>query len=440
MTLTAPKIIEKKRNKKILSVEEIEFFIQAVVEKKVDDAQIGAFLMASYLNGLNRKETSALTNSMLYSGHTFNFKGPLYVDKHSTGGVGDKTSFILGPIAAACGVKVPMIAGRGLGHTGGTIDKIESLKGFQTQLTVDQYKKQLKEIGIVLIGQTSQIAPADRKIYSIRDVTATVSSIPLITASIMSKKLAEGANGFVFDVKFGNGAFMRELSEAKKLAKSLALVGNDFQKPVMTFVTDMNQVLGNHVGNSSEIIESINTLKGEGPVDLTDLSVKLAAGMILLAGKANDFDHAVEKAYRSIENGSAYKKFEQLIAAQGGDINFLKNRELFPFAKNETTYYAPKSGYISEIDAKLFGDFLIDLKGGRQKSGSKIDHSVGLYIEVKTGNKITKGQPLFQIFHHKRQQDLVTEGLKKYGPQMIKTSNKKVKPLKLIREIKEYLI
>lgn len=438
--LTAAKIIEKKRLGKALTPEEIQFFVDGLYNGGFDDAQIGAFLMASFLVGLNRKEKQSLTRSMLYSGETLEFKGRHFVDKHSTGGVGDKASFILGPIAAACGVKVPMIAGRGLGHTGGTVDKIEAVKGFKTSLSIAQYKKQLNDIGIVLVGQSKDIAPADKKIYSIRDVTATISSIPIITASIMSKKLAEGANGFVFDVKFGNGAFMEELAEAKKLARSLAQTGNDFKKPVVTMVTDMNQGLGCHYGNSNEIIESIKTLKGEGPEDLTDLSVKLGGAMIYLSGKAKTLEQGYQKAMKSIENGSAYQKFEQLIQAQGGSLKQIRDFDQLPFATEETHLYAKTSGYLSEVQTKQLGQILIDLNGGRKVSGEKIDRSVGLYSEVKVGEKVLKGQPLLTIYHHKNQKNTIAKIKEEYSKSLYKISKSKVKKLKLIREIKEYLI
>lgn len=437
--LTAPQIIEKKCLGQILTPEEIQFFVDGLANGNFEDAQIGAFLMASYLNGLNRNEKSYLTRSMLYSGETINFKGRQYVDKHSTGGVGDKASFILGPIAAACGVKVPMIAGRGLGHTGGTIDKIESIKGFKTKLSIKQYQNQLKKIGIVLVGQSRDIAPADKKIYSVRDVTATISSIPLITASIMSKKLAEGANGFVFDVKFGNGAFMQELTQAKKLAKSLAHTGNDFKKSVITMVTDMNQGLGFQYGNSNEVIESIQTLKGEGPADLTELSIKLAGAMIYLAGKAKSLDEGYIKAENSVANGLAYKKFEHLVQAQGGDLKQVRDYNLLPIAKEETHLYAKDNGYLSSIETKQLGQILIEFKGGRKKTGEKIDHAVGLYSNISVGDKVSKGQSLLKIIHHKKQNELAKKIISE-NKHLFKISKTKVKRLKLIREIKEYII
>lgn len=283
---SAYSIIQKKRDKERLTKEEINWFIEGLTSGSIADYQMSALLMAIYLNGMSIEETAFLTDAMLYSGKVLDFPEQYYIDKHSTGGVGDKASFILAPIAAACGVKVPMIAGRGLGHTGGTVDKIESIKGFKTDISLLEFERLLKERGLVLIGQTKDIAPADKIIYALRDVTATVESIPLITASIMSKKLAEGAKGIVMDIKTGNGAFMSKLSDAKKLAESIRKTGLRFNKNMMTMITDMNEPLGFAVGNSLEIIESIETLKGKGPKDLTDLSVALAGGMVYLAGLA----------------------------------------------------------------------------------------------------------------------------------------------------------
>jgi pyrimidine-nucleoside phosphorylase len=283
-TFSAYNIIQKKRDKEKLTKDEITWFIEGLTSGEIADYQMSALLMAIYLNGFDKDETVAITDAMLYSGKVLDFEEQIYIDKHSTGGVGDKTSFIIAPIAAACGVKVPMIAGRGLGHTGGTVDKIESIKGFKTEISLHDFVTLLKERGLVLIGQTSEIAPADKKIYALRDVTATIESIPLITASIMSKKLAEGAKGIVMDVKTGNGAFMAKLSDAKKLAESIRQTGLRFNKNMMTIISDMSEPLGNAVGNSLEIIESIETLKSRGPTDLTELSLSLAGGMVYLAG------------------------------------------------------------------------------------------------------------------------------------------------------------
>lgn len=429
-------VISKKRDGKVLSDEEIKWFINGLLTGEVAEYQMSAFLMATYLNGMTVKETAALTDAMLYSGETLKFKGNSVIDKHSTGGVGDKASFILGPIAAACGVKVPMMAGRGLGHTGGTVDKIESIKGFKTSLTLEEFKNQLKKEGIVLIGQTKDIAPADKVIYGLRDVTATVESIPLITASIMSKKLAEGANGIVMDIKTGSGAFMSELKDAKALAKSLRNTAKRFDKGMVTYITDMNQPLGNYIGNSLEIIESIETLKGNGPKDLTDVSVKLAGAMVYLAGKAKSLAEGEEKALKTIENGKALKVFKNLIKVQGGDERVVDDYSLLPVAKKVTNYVAPKAGYITEVACKQMGLHCVALGGGRRKTSDKVDMGVGLILQKKIGDKVEKGEVILEILHHKKQEDTVEEimtSLKKD----IKISPTKPKKQKLIYEIKE---
>ena len=311
--------IRKKRNKENLTKNEIFFLISNYTKNKIPDYQFSAFLMAVYLNGMNKEETTALTEAMLYSGKVLNLDSipGLKVDKHSTGGVGDKTSLILAPIAAAAGVYVPMISGRGLGHSGGTLDKLESIPGFRTNLSLTEYKKTLKNVGAVLIGQTKEIAPADKLIYSLRDVTATVESIPLITGSIMSKKLAEGIDGLVLDIKTGNGAFMQKEEDAKALADSLIQTAKSFNKKVIGFVTDMNQPLGNYIGNWFEVYESIQVLRDGKKNDLTELSLILAGAMIYLGKKANSLDEGIEVAIKLLTSGKAFDKFVEIVKAQG---------------------------------------------------------------------------------------------------------------------------
>lgn len=396
-------IIQKKRDKGILSKEEIKWVINSLLNGTIEDYQMSALLMAIYLNGLNKDETAALTDAMLYSGTVLDFKDKIFIDKHSTGGVGDKTSFILAPIAAACGVKVPMIAGRGLGHTGGTVDKIESVKGFKTDITLKDFEKLLIERGLVLIGQTKEIAPADKRIYALRDVTATVESIPLITASIMSKKLAEGAKGIVMDIKTGNGAFMAKLSDAKKLAKSITDTGLRFDKNMMTIISDMNEPLGNAIGNSLEIIECVETLKGNGPKDLTDLSVHLAGGMIYLAGLAKTHAEGNKKALKSIQDGSALLKFRELIKNQGGSDKFVDDYSILPKTTFSVHVLSKKSGFIKEMNCKEFGLHCVELGGGRKKTSDKIDFAVGLFLHKKVGDNVTKGETLVTIYCHESQ-------------------------------------
>ncbi len=429
-------IIAKKRDGKSLTADEINWMVNGLVSGEVEQYQMTALLMAIYLNGMSVSETAALTDSMLYSGKTLKFKGENVVDKHSTGGVGDKASFVLGPIAAACGVKVPMMAGRGLGHTGGTVDKVESIKGFKTALTLEQFKKQLDKEKIVLIGQTKDIAPADKIIYGLRDVTATVESIPLITASIMSKKLAEGANGIVMDIKTGEGAFMSDIKNAKALAKSLRDTAKRFDKRMVTYITDMNQPLGKYVGNSLEIIESIETLKGNGPKDLTDISVKLAGAMIYIAKKASSLKEGEMMAIESIKNGKALEVFRRLIKVQGGDDKVIDDYSRLPLAKIITSFKASKSGYISSIACKEMGLHCVALGGGRNKASDKVDLGVGFIFNKKVGDKVTKGESLVEIYHNKNQAAVVKDIISSMGKE-IKIAQSKVASPKLIFEIKE---
>lgn len=429
MQYNAYSIIAKKRDGLELSKDEITWFINSLVKKEVEDYQMSALLMAIYLNGLTVQETAHLTDVMLYSGKVLNFDDIPAVDKHSTGGVGDKTSFILAPIAAACGVKVPMIAGRGLGHTGGTVDKIEAIKGFKTTMSMEQFDKQLKEKGIVLIGQTGEIAPADKKIYALRDVTATIESIPLITASIMSKKLAEGAGGIVMDIKVGNGAFMKSKKDAKALAKSIRETGLRFNKNMMTLITDMNQPLGNKIGNSLEIIESIETLKGKGPKDLTEISIVLAGGMIHLAGLAKDLNAGIAKAKKSIKDGTALEKFRELIKLQGGNEKVVDDYSLLPCAKNVFVVTSPKAQYVKSIDCLNFGMHCVSLGGGRRKASDKIDFGVGLDLLVQIGSKVKKGEVICKIHYNDGQEKIVQEIADSIINKDIKFSD--IKPLKV---------
>ena len=411
-SLSAYTIIQKKRDKEKLTKEEIAWFINGLNNGEIADYQMSALLMAIYLNGLDREETAHLTDAMLYSGRVLDFPEQHFIDKHSTGGVGDKASFILAPIAAACGVKVPMIAGRGLGHTGGTIDKIESIEGFKTSLSLDEFERLLKERGLVMIGQTGEIAPADKKIYALRDVTATVESIPLITASIMSKKLAEGAKGIVMDIKTGNGAFMSKLSDAKKLAESIRQTGLRFNKNMMTMITDMNEPLGLAVGNSLEIIESIETLKGKGPKDLTDLSVALAGGMIYLAGLAKTHKDGIKKAQASIDDGTALEKFRQMIIDQGGNAKVIDNYDLLPKTEVLLEVKSTKSGFVTKMNCTQLGLHCVRLGGGRMKTSDKVDFAVGFIMNKKIGDPVKKGETLMTIHCHANQTE-IAEGIAK---------------------------
>jgi pyrimidine-nucleoside phosphorylase len=430
-------IIAKKRDGEALTKEEIKWFIANLSSGNVEDYQMTALLMAIYLQGMNKEETAALTDAMLYSGEVLEFDEQLVIDKHSTGGVGDKTSFILAPIAAACGVKVPMISGRGLGHTGGTVDKSEAIPGFKTEMDFHDFHKAVEEHGICMIGQTKEIAPADKKIYGLRDVTATVESIPLITASIMSKKLAEGANGLVMDVKTGRGAFMKKKSDAVKLAKSLTETGKRFGKNMMTVITDMSQPLGLTVGNSLEIIECIETLKGKGPKDLTDLSVHLAGGMIHIAGLSKTHAAGIKKAKEVIKNGNALKVFEEMISRQGGNAQVINDYSILPAASEVTEVLSPKKGWVKDLNSLAIGLHCVDLGGGRRTSSDKIDFGVGFTLVKKVGDKVKEGDVLIQIHHNKDQTQLVKQMSEKIITEDYKFSKNKPTSLKeLIGETK----
>lgn len=427
-------IIRKKRDNKSLSNEEIEFLISSYTKGIIPDYQFSAFLMAAFLNGLNKNETAALTKAMLYSGKTVDLssiKG-LKVDKHSTGGVGDKTSLIIAPIVAAAGVYVPMISGRGLGHTGGTLDKLESIPGFRTGLNLNQYKNVLKKTGAVLIGQTKEIAPADKLIYSLRDVTATVESIPLITGSIMSKKLAEGIDSLVLDVKTGNGAFMKEMEDAIELANLLSETAKAFGKKCIAFITDMNQPLGNYIGNWLEVVESIQVLRDGKKNDLTELSLILAGAMIFLGKKSKSLEEGIEKAITILNSGKAFNKFLEIVKAQGGNISYLKNPEKYPKSKYHKEIKLMNEGYLSFVNTYEIGMAAIDLGAGRLKKEDKIDPKAGIIFNYKIGDKIIKGDVIAEVFSDSKEKINLAE---KRILNAVRLSNKKVKSPNLIKEI-----
>lgn len=428
-------ILDKKKNGKKLEKEEIKWVVDSLMNKTITDYQMSAFLMASFIKGLSPEETAYLTDAMLYSGKVLKFTDKKIVDKHSTGGIGDKTSFILAPIAAACGVKVPMIAGRGLGHTGGTVDKIEAIKGFKTSQDLKQFEELLFKNNLVLIGQTEEIAPADKQIYALRDVTATIDSIPLITASIMSKKLAEGANGIVMDIKVGSGAFMKTKPQAKKLAKSILDTAKRFNKKGVALITNMDEPLGLAIGNSSEIIESIETLKGNGPKDLTHLSLALSAHMIVLAGIEKDYDKAYKKAEKTISDGSALDVFKKLIKSQGGDSRVVDDTSLLPLAKEIYVIKASKKAYIKSYKADLLGLFLTELGGGRKLKTDKIDFGVSLELHAKIGDLVEKGSPLLTIRYNKGQEAILKIIEERFFKEAVKFSASKVSKLKTIYEV-----
>lgn len=393
-------LIRKKRKGLQLNKFEIEYLIENYTKGKIPDYQISALLMAILLKGMGPKETAALTNSMLNSGKIIDLssiKG-FKIDKHSTGGVGDKTSLIIAPIVASAGIFVPMISGRGLGHTGGTLDKLDSIPGFRTDLSLLESKIVLKKCAAVLIGQTKEIAPADKLIYALRDVTATVESIPLITASIMSKKLAEGIDGLVLDIKTGNGAFMKSYKESTDLATSLIQSAKSFNKRVIAFITDMNQPLGNYIGNWLEVYESILVLLGKVQNDLYLLSVKLAGAMIFLGKKAKSIQEGERLAKQLINNGKAFNKFLELVELQGGDINYINRPDKYPKPKYSKKIRSINSGFIKEMNTYQIGMASLELGAGRQTKDDIIDHKAGMVLYKKIGNSVGKGELICELY------------------------------------------
>lgn len=392
-------IIIKKRNGNNLSIEEIKYFIEGYLAGEIPDYQMSAFLMSVFFNGMNSEETIALTRIMLYSGEVLNlsFIPGLKVDKHSTGGVGDKTSLVIAPIAAAAGVKIPMISGRGLGHTGGTLDKLESIPGFRTNLSKEEFLDQLEKIGVCLIGQTSEIAPTDKKIYALRDVTGTVESIPLICASIMSKKLAEGIDGLVLDVKTGNGAFMKSIKDSETLAITLKNIAESFGVKTIAYITNMNQPLGNYVGNWLEVFESVKILRDEIHNELTELCHLLAGTMIYLGKKVDTVEDGINLSKEIIKNGSAYKKFLEIVEIQNGDISYIENLQKYPEPKFKFLVESDKSGVISQINTFEVGMIGIELGAGRLKYTDVIDPKAGFIFYKKIGDEVKSGEVIAEI-------------------------------------------
>lgn len=392
-------IIAKKRDGAELSQEEIEFFIQGYTRGEIPDYQAAAWLMALYLRGMTDRETLDLTLAIAHSGDMLDLKdiAPFVVDKHSTGGVGDKVSLVVAPLVAACGMPVGKVTGRGLGFTGGTVDKLESIPGYRTDLSKAEFKAQLQEIGIVLTGQSAELAPADRKLYALRDATATVESIPLIVSSIMSKKIATGADAVVLDVKTGKGAFMKTLENAEVLAEAMVRLGSQVGRSVVALISDMNQPLGWTVGNTLEVREAINTLHEGGPADFREHCLVVAAEMLMLSGKAADTNSALTLALETLASGAAWQKFRALVEAQGGDVAYIDEPEHLPLARLIEPVPAPRSGYLATVDAAEIGLAVVELGGGREKKGDPIDHSVGVIVHYKVGELVQKDTPLFTI-------------------------------------------
>src|SRR6267143_5386394 len=393
-------IIRKKRDGEKLSREELEFFIKSYLASGVADYQMSAFLMACYFRGMDPDETTALTEVMLRSGAVVDLSSVpgTKVDKHSTWGVGDKVSLILAPMVAACGVPVPMISGRGLGHTGGTLDKLESIPGFRTNLSIQEYRAAIGEVGAVMAGQTAEIVPADMKMYALRDVTATVESVPLIAGSIMSKKLAEGIDALVLDVKVGRGAFMKTEADAVELAKTLIGIGKSFDKKVIGFLTDMSQPLGYAVGNWLEVKESLDCLKGRDVPDLMEITYLLGGAMLMLGGKATSIEEGTGLCRRAIESGKALDKFLQLVRRQGGDVSVLEDFKKYPASKFTIEIRSPSAGDIDNVDALELGLAAIMLGAGRMKLEDGIDPKAGIVLRKKAGDSVEIGEPLAALF------------------------------------------
>lgn len=396
-------IIIKKRNGFELTREEIKFFIDNYVNNTIPDYQVSALSMAIFYQGMNKKEIADLTEAMLHSGDVIDLSSiaGIKIDKHSTGGVGDKTSLVLGPLVASCGAKVAKMSGRGLGHTGGTLDKLESIKGLSVMEDKEKFIHQVNDIGIAIVGQTADLVPADKKLYALRDVTGTVDSIPLISSSIMSKKLASGSDTILLDVKFGSGAFMKDLPSARELAKTMVEIGHSFNKDTRAVLTDMNQPLGCAVGNSLEVIEACETLKGRGPKDLEELCLSLGAIILEQAKITSSFEEGKKMLLEKISSLEAFNKLKELVAYQGGDSSYLDDYTKFKQAKYETKLYAKKSGYLQKIDALTIGESAMHLGAGRATKDDIIDMSAGIVLNKKVGDHVNEGDLLLTCYTDK---------------------------------------
>lgn len=423
-------IIEKKRDGKRLSRGEIAYFVQGYTAGEIPDYQVAALLMAIFFQGMEDGEVRNLTLTMAHSGELLDLSdvAKVVVDKHSTGGVGDKVSLVAVPAVAAAGLPVGKMSGRGLGFSGGTLDKLESIPGFRVDLSVEEFKHQLKEIGIVLSGQSLSLAPADGKLYALRDVTGTVPSLPLIVSSIMSKKIAAGANAIVLDVKVGSGAFMKTLEQARALAEAMVRIGREVGRRVAAHLADMNQPLGHAVGNSLEVIEALATLRGQGPEDLYHHALRIAGDMLHLGGVCEDLEAGEALAGEMISSGRALSKFRQLIVAQGGDPSYVDDVSLFPRAPVIETVEAAGDGYLAAVAADQVGMTVVMLGGGREKKGDPIDHRVGVVMHAKVGDRIEKGQPLFTV--HARSGDEAERAASRVS-HALRLSSEPVEPLPL---------
>lgn len=425
-------VIDTKRNGGVLSPEQIDYFVTGYTNGEIPDYQASALLMAIWFNGMNAEETQRLTMDMLHSGDQLDLSDipGIKVDKHSTGGVGDKVSIPLAPLVASLGIVVPMISGRGLGHTGGTLDKLEAIPGFQVEIEEDAFKKQLREVGCIIAGATGNIAPADKKIYALRDVTDTVSSIPLIAGSIMSKKIASGTDALVMDVKTGAGAFMKTDEEAEELARTLVEIGKGVGMNAMAVISDMNQPLGKAIGNALEIQESIEVLKGKGPEDLVNLVLTIGSQMVVMAKKADSLEEARTMLQANIDNGKALETFRKMIEAQGGNGDVVDDYTLMPQAKYKIAFTAPSSGVISRMKADEMGIASMMLGGGRAAKDDELDYAVGLMLDKKVGDRVEEGESILTIYSDRENVDDI---VKLIGDNI--TISEEAEPIKLIHQV-----
>lgn len=426
-------IIEKKKLGEELSKEEISFWIKGLCSGDIPDYQTSALLMAIRLKGMNQEETVNLCQEMVHSGDILDLSEieGIKADKHSTGGVGDKTSLVLGPLVASCGLKIAKMSGRGLGHTGGTLDKLESISGLNIFLSEEEFKKQVAEIGIAIVGQTGELVPADKKLYALRDVTATVDSIPLISSSIMSKKLAAGSDTILLDVKYGKGAFMHTVEDAKKLAKTMISIGKSLGKNTMAMITDMNAPLGRTIGNALEIKEAVLTLKGQGEESFTEFIIS-AAKIMLMQGKITSDEAEADKMLReNIKNGKAFLKFKEMVRSQGGNVDQIDDLDLLPKSKHIEDMKSKEEGYISKINSEELGILSMKLGGGRKRKEDKINYAVGIIMDKKVGDYVKIGDSLGQIHYD----DLLDKQLIDSFYQAYEFSKNKVEKIKVIEEI-----
>jgi pyrimidine-nucleoside phosphorylase len=426
-------LIEKKKEGLALTKEEIRYIIEGFVQERIPDYQISAWAMAVFFRGMNPEETAELTKAMAESGEQLDLSGirGRVVDKHSTGGVGDKTTLLIGPMVAACGVPIAKMSGRGLGHTGGTIDKLSSIPGFKVELSREAFITQVNKIGLAVVAQSGNLVPADKKLYALRDVTATVNSIPLIASSVMSKKIAAGAQGIVLDVKYGSGAFMSNLESARELASQMVGIGKSLGRDTVAVISDMNQSLGRAVGNSLEVLEVIDTLQGKGPKDLLTVSLELGAWMLVVGKKVDSVEEGKQLLQNSLDSGAAWEKFLQFVSAQGGDCQVIINRAL-ELGKCQEQILAKESGYLQKIDARRIGILSMILGAGRETKQSTIDLGAGLVFLKKPGERVEAGDAILQLYSGSK--DKMAEGLL-VANKLIQVGDQQPKLLKLVQEV-----